>query len=75
MWQSDKITFIERQTGETITLGQVSADMLIRYMALRDSASKDQRRHAEGYKIGLQLNTKMSVEQLSRPWERVHEYD
>lgn len=75
MWGSDKTKFIVRGTGETIALGPVSADMLIRYQLLRDSTSKDSRRHAVGYRIGLQLNAGLTAEQLSQTWERVHEYD
>ena len=75
MWDSDKLKFIARGTGETIALGQVSADMLIRYQSLYDSSSKDSRRHAEGYRISLQINAGLTAEQLSQTWERVHEYD
>ena len=75
MWGSDKTKFIVRGTGETIALGQVSADMLIRYQSLRDSTSKDSQRHAVSYRISLQLNAGLTAEQLSQTWERVHEYD
>lgn len=74
MRNTDKITFIT-SAGATITVNRTVADQLIRYQALRDSPSKDSRRHAEGYRIGLQLNSGLTAEQLSQTWERVHEYD